>query len=171
MSKQLSDGFKRSVYWNNCQTIPAKVIDNEINISVSFQGDERLFVLAYDVPGNNNNEAGIKSNRKYFLPTKEIKNYNILIDEKNIYDQPINDLIKQYNELGKISTGQGDDYTTGFLLGYVYFKDNYRLIVVDLNKQKALDAYPRAIQQIMFQGFTGQKIKLYTIVGKSKETV
>ena len=117
MSKQLSDGFKRSVYWNNCQTIPAKVIDNEINISVSFQGDERLFVLAYDVPGNNNNAAGVKSNRKYFLPIKEIKNYNILIDEKNIYDQPINDLIKEYNELGKISTGQGDDYTTGCLLG------------------------------------------------------
>ena len=54
-------------------------------------------------------------------------------------------------KLGKASTGSGDDYTTGCLLDYVYFKDNYRLIAVDLSKQKALDADPRAIQQILFQ--------------------
>ena len=59
--------------------------------------------------------------------------------------QPINDLIKQYDEIRKLSTGQGDDSATGCLLGYAYFKDNYRLIAVDLSKQKALDADPRVI--------------------------
>ena len=67
--------------------------------------------------------------------------------------------------------GQGDGYTTGCLLNYAYFKDNYRLIAVDLSKQKALDTDPRAIQQIMFQGIAGgnddTKIRLYTILEKS----
>ena len=98
-----------------------------------------------------------------------------MIDGRNFYDQPINDLIKQYDEVRKVSTGYGDDYTTGCLLDYAYFKDNYRLIAVDLSKQKALDADPRAIQQIVFQGVVGgannTKIRLYTILEKSKETI
>ena len=75
-------------------------------------------------------------------------------DGRNFYDQPINDLIKQYDEVRKVSTGHGDDYTTGSLLDYAYFKDNYRLIVVDLTKQKALDANLRAIQQIVLEEIT-----------------
>ena len=98
-----------------------------------------------------------------------------MIDGRNFYDQPINDLIKQYDEVRKVSTGQGDDYTTGCLLDYAYFKDNYKLIAVDLSKQKALDADPRAIQQIVFQGVVGgndgTKIRLYTVLEQSKETM
>ena len=67
-------------------------------------------------------------------------------------NQFMNDIIKQYDEVRKVSTGYGNDYTTGCLLNYAYFKDNCRLIAVDLSKQKALDADPRAIQQIVFQG-------------------
>ena len=59
-----------------------------------------------------------------------------MIDERNFYDQPINDLIKQYDVVRKVSTGQGDGYTIGCLLDYVYFKNNYKLIAVDLSKQK-----------------------------------
>ena len=69
-----------------------------------------------------------------------------MIDGRNFYDQPINDLIKQYDEVRKVPTGQGDDYTTGCLLDYAYFKDNNRLIAGLI----ALDAVPRAIQQILF---------------------
>ena len=88
----------------------------------------RLFVLAYVIDaGVANNEGGINSNKKYFLPRGKIENYNVFMDGRNFYDQPINDLIKQYDEVRKISTGQGDDYTTGCLLDYAYFKDNYRL--------------------------------------------
>ena len=134
-----------------------------------------LFVFAYFIAENGNDEAGIKNNIKYFLPRGEIKNYNVLIDGRNFYDQPINDLIKQYDEVRKVSTGHGDDYTTGSLLDYAYFKDNYRLIAIDLSKEKALDVDPRAIQQIVFQRVVGgddnTKIRLYTILEKSKETM
>ena len=116
-----------------------------------------------------------KKNKKYFLPRGEINTYNVLIDGTDFYDQPINDLVKQHDEVRKVSTGQGDDYATGCLLDYVYFKDNYKLIAVDLSKQKALDADTRAIQQIVFQGVVGgddgTKIRLQTILEKSKETV
>ena len=92
----------------------------------------------------------------YFLPRGEIKNYNVLINGRNFYDQPINDLIKQYDEVKKLSTGYGDDYTTGCLLDYAYFKDNYRLIAVDLSKKKASNPDSSAIQQIVFQGVVAE---------------
>ena len=135
-----------------------------------------MFVLVYFIAADaENNEAGIKNNRKYFLPRGKIKNYNVLIDGRSFYDQPINDLKKQYDKVTKVSTGQSDDYTTGSLLDYAYFKDNYRLIAAYLSKQKDLDADPRATQQILFQGVAGgdnnTKIRLYTILEKWKETV
>ena len=83
----------------------------------------------------------------------------------------INDLIKQYDEIRKISTGQGDDYTTGSLLNFSYFEKNYRLIAADLSKQKALDADSRAIQQIIFTGKTDNKIMVCYILEQSKETI
>ena len=77
-------------------------------------------------------------------------------------------IIKQFDEVRKVSTGQGDDYTTGYLLDLSYFRDNCRLIAVDLSKQKASDADPRAMQQIVFEGVVGRadgtKIRLYTIL-------
>ena len=94
-----------------------------------------------------------------------------MIDGGNVYDQTINDLIKHYDEVRKVSAGQSDDYTTGHLLDYAYFKENYTLIAVDLCKRKALDSDPRAIQQILFQEIAGQKLRLYTFLEKSKETV
>ena len=84
-------------------------------------------------------------------------NHNVLIDGRNSYDQPINDLIKQYGDIRKTPTGQGDDYTAGFLLDYQYFKDHYQLIAVDLSKQKELDADSRATQQIEFCGMLNTK--------------
>ena len=87
----------------------------------------------------------INSHRKYFLPRVEIKYCNIEIDRRNFYDEPINDLIKQDDEVRKISAGQDDDYTTGCLLGFAYFKNNCRLIAADLSQQKVLDADSRAI--------------------------
>ena len=185
LAKQLNKGFKRSVYWSNYETKPAKVIEQGKNIllNASFEGVTRLFVLAYSIAapaaGDNpppvDETAGIKNNKKYFLPRGEIKNYNVLIDGRNFYDQPINDLIKQYDEIRKVSTGYGDDYTTSCLLDYAYFNDNYKLTAVDLSRQKVLDADPRAIQQIVFQcvveGENNTKITLYTILEKSIETI
>ena len=85
------------------------------------------------------------------------------MDGRNFDDQPINYLIKQYDEVKKVSTGYGDDYKTGCLLDYAYSKDNCKLIAVDLSKQKALDADPRAIQQIVFQGVENIKTRDCTL--------
>ena len=134
-----------------------------------------MFVPAYDNTAGNN-QVSVDSFKKYFLPRFKIENYNIEIDGRNFYDQPINDLIKQYDEIRKISTGQGDDYTTGCLLDFAYFEKNYRLIAADLSKQKALDADSRAIQQIIFTGkikstVANTRVIIYYILKQSKETI
>ena len=114
--------------------------------------------------------------KKYFLPIVEIENYNIEIDGRNFYDQSINDSIKQYSEIRKISTGQGYDYTICCLLDFGYFEKNYVLIAANLNKQKALDADSRAIQQTIFTGkikatVANTRAIIYYILEKSKETM
>ena len=141
----------------------------------SCQGVKRLFVLAYNNTAGNN-QVSVDSYKKYFLPRVKIDNYNIEIDGRNFYDQPIIDSIKQYDEIRKVSTGQGDDYTTGCLLDFAYFEKNYRLLAADLSKQKALDADSRAIQQIIFTGtikatVTNTRVVIFYVLEKSKETI
>ena len=162
MSKLLNEGFKRPIYWNEYKVTLNKIVEiananvnNEKYIrellDSSCEGVERLFVLAYDNT-EGNNQVSVDLYKKYFLPRVKIENYNIEVDGRNFYDQPINDSIKQYDEIRKISTRQGDDYTTGCLLDFNYFEKNYRLIVADLSEQKALDADSRAIQQLILTG-------------------
>ena len=139
----------------------------------SWQGVKRSFVLAY----NNKegyNKVSVDFYKKYFLPRVKIENYNIESDGRNFYDQAINDSIKQDDKIRKISTGQGDDYTTGCLLHFASFEKNCRLIAVDLSKQKALNADSRAIQQIIFTGKikateANTRVIIYYILEKSKE--
>ena len=173
LPKLLSEGFKRSIYWNKYKVIPNKAYNRRDYIrellDASYQGVKRLFVLAYD--NADANRVTADSHRKYFLPRTKIENYNIEIDGRNFYDQPINDLIKQYNEIRKSLTGQGDDYTTGCLLDFAYFKKNYRLIAADLSKQKALDTNPTAIQQIIFTGKASENTVVNYILEESKETI
>ena len=121
LSKLLSEGFTRPTYWNKYKII-FKNYNNEYireRLDASFQGVNKLFVLAY---ASGNNITDEISHRKYFLPRLKIKNYNIEIDGRNFYDQSFNDLIKQYDEIREISTGQGDDYTNGCLLDFAYFE-------------------------------------------------
>ena len=80
----------------------------------------------------------------------EIKHYNVKIDGRNFFDQPIHNDVKTYENIRKFATGQGDDYTTGCLLDYPYFKENYKMIAIDLSKQQTLDGDPKAIQKIDF---------------------
>ena len=116
LTKQLNEGFKRSVYWNSCERKSAKVIEQRKNIyqllNESFQSVRRLFVLAYFIADGGNAEAGIKDYKKYFFPRGEIKNYNVLTDGRNFYDQPIKDIIKQHYKVRKVSMGYSDDFTT-----------------------------------------------------------
>ena len=148
----LKSGFKREVEWNeyeskNVSITPGPYIDHLVD--PSFHGVNRLFVFSYK--NHEDDDPKRHGYKKYYLPNQEIKNYNIMIDGRNFYDQPINDDITKYNELRKITTGRGDDYTTGCLLDFAYFKEHYKLIAVDLSRQKALDDDQRAIQQIIFR--------------------
>ena len=74
-----------------------------------------------------------------------------MIDGKNFFDQPVKNDKVTYKNIRKVATGEGDDYTTCCLLDYAYFKNYYKMIAVDLSKQQALDADPKAIQQINFK--------------------
>ena len=130
-----------------------------------------MFVLAFDNSDNGDRKVERIRYREYFLPRVNIINYNVLINGRNFYDQPINDQIKKYNEIRMIATRQGDDYTTGCLLDYQYFRDHDQLIPVDLNKQTELDADPRAIQQIEFYGMLDTNSQVCTVLEKSKETI
>ena len=127
-----------------------------------------VFKLPYASGDNVTNENSYKN---HFLPRLKIKNYKIKIDGRSFYDQSINELIIQYDEIRKISAGQSDDYTTGCLLDFAYLEKKYELIAADLSKQKALDADSTAIQQINFTGKTDNKIRIYYILEQSKETI
>ena len=145
--QQLKSGFKRVINWNKYLSKPELLVQNpNLNhlFEPSFQGVNRLFVLAFE------NDDDRTSCDEYYLPTVEIKDYNIMIDGENFFDQPIKNNKVTYENIRKIATGQGDDYTTGCLLDYPYFMDTYKMIAVDLSKQQVLDADPRAIQQINF---------------------
>ena len=184
LTKLLSEGFKRPIYWNEYKVTPNKVVELAAVNDVKFirelldsiwQGVKRLFVLVYNNTAGND-QVSVDSYKKYFLPRVKIDNYNIEIDGRIFYDQPINDSIKQYDEVRKISTGQGDDYTTGCLLDFAYFENNYRLVAADLNKQKVLDADSTAIQQIVFTGtikaaVANTRVKIFYVLEKSKETI
>ena len=141
--QQLKSGFKRVINWNKNLSKPELLAQSpNLNhlVEPSFQGVNRLFVLAFE------NDDDRKSDDEYYLPTVAIKDYNIVINGENFFDQPIKNNKITYDNIRKIATGQGDDYTTGCLLDYPYFADTYKMIAVDLSKQQALDADPRAIQ-------------------------
>ena len=125
LTKQLNEGFKRSVYWNKykskTETKEADGNPTRFSLDASFQEVKRLVVLAFDNTNNDPNKIERNSHRKYFLPRVDITKYNVLIDGRNFYDQQINDLIKKYDEIRKIATGKGDDYATGCLLDYQRF--------------------------------------------------
>ena len=110
--EQLKSGFKRTINWNKYQP---KVSTERLNqyldflIDPSFQEVNRLFVLSLE------NEAQGISNKQYYLPTREIKNYNV--HGQNLFGQPV-----RYDNIRNIATGQADDYTTGCLLDNNNFK-------------------------------------------------
>ena len=120
LSKLLSEGFKTSVYWNKYKLL------NNIELQIAAQNEEKhirelldsncqgvkiLFVLAYNNTANNNH-VSVDSYKNYFLPRVIIEIFNIKIHGRNFNDQSIDDSIKQFDQIRKISTGQGDDCTT-----------------------------------------------------------
>ena len=110
---QLKSGFKRKISWNKYLAKPELLARNQnLNylIEPSFQGVNRLFVLAFE------NYDQRTSNKRYY------KNYNVMIDGNNFFDQPVKNDKVTYENIRKTTIGKGDDYTTGCLLDYNYFK-------------------------------------------------
>ena len=168
--QQLKSGFKRVINWNKYLSKPELLAQNpNLNhlIEPSFQGVNRLFVLAFE------NDDDRTSDDEYYLPTVEIKDYSIMINGENFFDQPIKNNKVAYENIRKIAAGQGDDNTTRCLLDYSYFADTYKMIAVDLSKQQALDADPRAIQQINFTANLDRagNTRVYFILEEAKETI
>ena len=167
---QSKSGFKRTINWNKYLAKPELLAQNpNLNhlLESSFQGVNIIFLLAFE------NDAQRPSNKRYYFPIVERKDYNIMIDGKNFFDQPgKNDKIT-YENIRNIATGQGDDYTTGCLWDYTYFKDYYKMIVVDLSKQQALDVDPKSIQQINFTANLDRpgNTRIFFIFEEAKETV
>ena len=96
-----------------------------------------------------------------------------MIEGRNFFDQPIDSMAKTYENIKKVAIGHGDDYTTGCILDYSYFKENYKMIAIDLSRQQELDADPRAIQQINFTANLGRSgnTTIFFIIGEAKETI
>ena len=168
--QQLKSGFKRVINWNKYLSKPELLAQNpNLNhlVEPSFQGVNRLFVLAFE---NGNDRT---SDEQYYLPTVEIKDYNIMINGENFFDQSKKNNKVTFDNIRKIATGQGDDCTTGCLLDYPYFANTYKMSAVDLSKQQALDADLRAIQQINFTTNLDRagNIRVYFILEEAKETI
>ena len=111
LTKKLFKGFKRSVFWNEYKSkIETHELDNNnlkrISLNSSFQGINRLFVMAFNNTEDDANRVERDSHREYFLPRVNIIKYNVLIDGRNFYDQPISDEIRKYDELTKLTTGK-----------------------------------------------------------------
>ena len=168
--QQLISGLKIVINWNKYLSKPELLAQNpNLNhlVEPSFQGVNRLFLLAFE------NDDNRTSDEQYYLPTVEIKDYNIMINGETVFDQPIKNNKVTYENIRKITIGQGDDYTTGCLLDYPYFVDTCKMITVDLSKQQALDADPRAIQQINFTANLDRagNTRVYFILEEAKETI
>ena len=199
LSQLLDTEFKRIIYWNEykskIETITQPHNDNNYKrtlLDIAIPGVNRLFVARFNdndvlnvVPAGGgahiNNSARNKVERnnftKHFLPRVDIKDYNVLIDGRNFFDQNVSDDFKKYEELRKVMTGRGEDYTASSLLDYDYWKRSYKLICCDLSKQKVLDSNPKANQQIEFvykldntRAAPGTKAKILTVLEKEKKT-
>ena len=128
--------------------------------------------MAYNkLAAANDDQFNRNSKRAHYLPRNDLNKYNVIIDERIFYDNLIESDIEKYRELKKVMIGKGEDYTTGYLLDHDYFLKHYKLVAVDLSKQKELDADPRAIQQIEFKYMLPTNSTIYWVLENSTETV
>ena len=140
----LKSGFKREIIWNKYRSqMTTEAINNNLNILIdpTFTNVNRLFVLAY---GQVNNDT--QSFSRFCLPNVMIKDYDVIIDKLAFFDLPIKTEEEAYEKFIDIS--RNNEYTTGNLLDYDYFKKHYKLIAIDLSKQQVLQENEDLIQQI-----------------------
>ena len=192
--KSKKNKFKRTVYWEEYKSKIEDVIQPHNNNNykrtlLDVAGVNKLFVMDFNdnvenpvgyppVINDDNNRVKRNNHRKYFLPRVDFKDYIVLTDGRNFYDQNISDDFLKYEELRKVMTGREEDYTTGSLLDYDYWENNFKLICCDLSMQKVLDSNPKANQQIEFvykldnnrNVGGGNRAQILTVLEKEKET-
>ena len=165
--EQLKSGFKRSIKWNKYRSqMPVQPQNDNLNylINPTFTNVNRLFVLhfAKNILGNKRDSFS-----HYYVPNIEIKDFNVLIGGKSFFDLPVKNEEEAYEKIRDMSNN--NDYTTGNLLDFGYFKENYKLIAIDLSKQTKL----KDPQQINFIGKLENQdhgATMFFIIEKSEET-
>ena len=163
----LKSGFKREIIWNRYRSqMTTKAANNNLNILIdpTFTNVNRLFVLAYPTANNNR-----QSFFRFYLPSAMVKGYNVIIDKLAFFDLPIKTEEEAYEEI--IDNGRNNEYTTGNLLDYDYFKKHYKLIAIDLSKQQVLQENEDLIQQINFIGRLTEAANVFIIIEKKENTI
>ena len=137
-------------------------INNNLSILIdpTFTNVNRLFVLAYQTADDR------QSYSQFYLPKVMVKDYNVTIDKLAFFDLPIKTEEETYEKI--IDIGRNNEYTTGNLLDYGYFKKYYKLIAIDLSKQKVLQENEDLIQQINFIGRLTEAENVFIIIEKKK---
>ena len=169
--EQLKLGFKKTIKRNKYRSqMTVQPQNNNLNylIDLTFTNVNRLFVLSFQrIAGENNTTKDYRDSfSHYYVPNVEIKDFNVLIDGKSFFDLPVKNEEETYEKI--IEMSNNNDYTTGNLLDFAYFKENYRLIAIDLSKQTKL----KDPQQISFIGrlLNTRGATMFFIIEKSEET-
>ena len=157
----LKSGFKREIIRNKYRSqMTTEAVNNNLNILIhpTFTNVNRLFVLAYQ------NADDRQSFSQFYLPNVMVKDYNVIIDKLAFFDLPIKTEEEAYEKIVNIS--RNNEYTTGNLLDYDYFKKHYKLIAIDLSKQQVLQENEDLIQQINFIGKLEEAANVFIIIKK-----
>ena len=162
----LKSGFKREIIWNKYRSqMTTEAINNNLNILIdpTFTNVNRLFVLAYQ------NADDRQSFSQFYLPRVMVKDFNVIIDKLAFFDLPIKTEEEAYEKM--IDVIRNNEYTTGNLLDYDYFKKYYKLIAIDLSKQQVLQENEDLIQQINFIGKLEEAANVFIIIEKTENTI
>ena len=163
----LKSRFTKEILWNKYRSqMTTEAANNKLNILIdpTFTNVNRLFVLAY---GQDNNDR--ESFSRFYLPNVMVKDYNVIIDKLPFFNLPIKTEEKAYEKIIDIS--RNNEYTTGNLLDYDYFKKYYKLIAIDLTKQQVLQENEDLIQQINFIGRLTEAANVFIIIEKKEHTI
>ena len=171
----LKSGFTREIKWKKYRSqMSTEAANNKLNLLVdpTFTNVNRLFVLAYLIDNNNNNDNR-KSFSQFYFPRVMIKDFNVVIDKLAFFDLPIKTEEEPYEKIIEIS--KNNEYTAGKLIDYDYFKKYYKLIAIDLSKQQVLQENEDLVQQINFIGRldtnANASANVFIIIEKKENTI
>ena len=162
----LKSEFKREIIWNKYRSqVSREAINNNLNILIdpTFTNVNRLFVLAYRTADDRQLFS------RFYLPNVMVRDYNVIIDKLAFFDLPIKTEEEAYEKIIDIS--RNNEYTTGNLLDYGYFKEHYKLIAIDFSKQQVLQENEDLIQQINFIGRLEEAANVFIIIEKKENTI